>query len=232
MNFKTLIISTSLSVFFGIYSIYGLMLYLEKLYESEKYYKSEIDTLKKAIININNKYDETNKKYNETNKKYNETNKKYYNLLIDFQKINRDINILSNNITNLETNKIELINCVSSSMYDTSLEDIMEDITDKNNVICNAKLETPKINIGLINLINHNNEELTKDVEELRKVKENVPIIVKNDNMYNIVLENDNGFEILENAHSNNEHIIKSRSRGTSISEINWAEVTKKFIFG
>ena len=225
MNFKTLIISTSLSVFFGIYSIYGLMLYLEKLYESEKYYKSEIDTLKKAIININNKYDETNKKYNETNKKY-------YNLLIDFQKINRDINILSNNITNLETNKIELINCVSSSMYDTSLEDIMEDITDKNNVICNAKLETPKINIGLINLINHNNEELTKDVEELRKVKENVPIIVKNDNMYNIVLENDNGFEILENAHSNNEHIIKSRSRGTSISEINWAEVTKKFIFG
>ena len=225
MNFKTLIISTSLSVFFGIYSIYGLMLYLEKLYESEKYYKSEIDTLKKAIININNKYDETNKKYNETNKKY-------YNLLIDFQKINRDINTLSNNITNLETNKIELINCVSSSMYDTSLEDIMEDITDKNNVICNAKLETPKINIGLINLINHNNEELTKDVEELRKVKENVPIIVKNDNMYNIVLENDNGFEILENAHSNNEHIIKSRSRGTSISEINWAEVTKKFIFG
>ena len=153
-------------------------------------------------------------------------------MLIDFQKINRDINILSNNITNLETNKIELINCVSSSMYDTSLEDIMEDITDKNNVICNAKLETPKINIGLINLINHNNEELTKDVEELRKVKENVPIIVKNDNMYNIVLENDNGFEILENAHSNNEHIIKSRSRGTSISEINWAEVTKKFIFG
>ena len=92
MSFNPIIISTSLSLLFGVYSIYGLMIYLEK---SEKSYKEQIDTLKETIFDIN--------------KKYNETNKKYNDFLLEFEKIN---DILSKNITNLETSKIELINCI------------------------------------------------------------------------------------------------------------------------
>ena len=195
MSFNPIIISTSLSLLFGVYSIYGLMIYLEK---SEKSYKEQIDTLKETIFDIN--------------KKYNETNKKYNDFLLEFEKIN---DILSKNITNLETSKIELINCID---YDTSFVNIIEDITDKNQILCNTKM-----NIGLINLPFNNeaNEELI-----------NVSPIAKIDNL-NVGLDNNHGFEILEPDCSDNEDIINRRTRGTSISEINyWAEATKKFIFG
>jgi peptidoglycan hydrolase CwlO-like protein len=204
MNFKTLIISTSLSVFFGIYSIYGLIVYLEKLEKldeletSDKYCKTEIDCLKKTIVDINQKYDETNKKYND--------------LLVNFQKINIDIGILSNNITNLDTGKIEINNCVN---YESSLEDIMEDSIDNYKIICDAIIDIPDMHRELLNLL-HNNEP----------TKEHVNDINKESNF------EEHEFEILEQGYLNNEHIVKSRARGTSISEINWTEATKKFIFG
>lgn len=191
MNFKTIILSTSLSFLFGVYSIYSLIEYLEKIKEAEK---DEIDSLKKSIIDINNNY------------------------FIEFQKIKSDMNNLSNKIIHLETNKIEPINCVSTSIYDTSLKDIMEDKPNKN-----------------IDSININTEAVTIDIKELNQLEKNVPLIANNDNMCNInnEIENDYGFEILEKYYSNNENIIKSKNRNTSISEINWwAEATNKFIFG
>lgn len=215
MNLKTLIISTSLSVFFGIYSIYGLMLYLEKLDELEKsetYYKREIDSLKTAIRDIDKKYDETNEKYND--------------LFITFQKIKTDIDILSNNITNLETNKMELINCISSPIpiYDSSLEDIMEDAIDHNKILCNAKINIPKLNFDVIK-VTHNNEELKDNTDISLSLTKNVHL--EDTNKESNFEEHE--FEILEQG---SEHIIRSRARGTSVSDINWAAVTKKFIFG
>ena len=49
MNIKTIFVSTTLSILFGIYSIYGLINYLEKMDKLEKYYKDEIQYLKKQI---------------------------------------------------------------------------------------------------------------------------------------------------------------------------------------
>jgi len=190
LNFKTIIVSTSLSLLFGLYSIYGLMEHLEK---KEKEETAKIENLKKTMNCIIKKNDETNKKYNI--------------LLIEFTKITIDISNLLKNITNLEKNKIELVNGNVSSQHDISLKDIS------------------KINIDQI-------IQIQDDIKELLDVQELVDINNFNMGNLNNSLDNDHGFEILEQSYSNNEDIVKSRSRGTSISEINWMEVTKKFIFG
>ena len=232
MNIKTIFVSTTLSILFGIYSIYGLINYLEKMDKLEKYYKDEIDYLKKQITNINEKYHETNKKCND--------------LLVDLNKTRDKIDTLSNNIIKIKTNKIELLDCHSDNpiYYDSSLEQIMED-----NIICNAIVDIPKINLEVIKLCdnviydsdddNDDNDDEESDDTDDHQSPHNSILSTINDGINGVELDNvnkkfteENEFEILEDDCSNNEHIIKSRSRGTSISDINWAAVTKKFIFG
>lgn len=207
MNIKTFFISASLSLLFGVYSIYGLITYLEK---SEKHYKDEIHNLKNFITVINKKYDDTNKKYGI--------------LLLELEKTKDTIDILSKNITKLEANKIEIQNCVNN---ESSLEDIMEDIIDNSKIICNAIISNPiisnaitdisKLNVGL------------KD--ERNEVINDVINDIINDISQSVEEHNENEFEILE-TNMPNEHIIKSRARGTSISNINWAGAINKFVFG
>ena len=231
MNIKTIFVSTTLSILFGIYSIYGLINYLEKMDKLEKYYKDEIDYLKKQMTNINEKYHETNKKCND--------------LLVELNSTKDKIDTLSNNIIKIKTNKIELLDCHSDNpiYYDSSLEQIMED-----NIICNAIVDIPKINLEVIKLCDNviydsddNNNENYQDSDDTDDYKSphNSILSTINDGINGVELDNlnkkfieENEFEILEDDCSNNEHIIKSRSRGTSISDINWAAVTKKFIFG
>lgn len=233
MNIKTLFVSTTLSILFGIYSIYGLIDYLEKMEKLEKYYKDEIHYLKKQITNINKKYDETNKKCND--------------LLVELNKTRDKIDTLSNNIIKIKTNKIELLDCHSDNpiYYDSSLENIIED----NNIICNAIVDIPKINLEVIKLFDDaiydsddndddDDSEESDDTDD-HQSQHNSILSTINDGINGVELDNvnkkfieENEFEILEDDCYNNEHIIKSRSRGTSISDINWAAVTKKFIFG
>lgn len=208
MNIKTFFISASLSLLFGIYSIYGLITYLEK---SEKHYKDEIHNLKKTITVINKKYDETNKKYGI--------------LLLELEKTKDAIDILSKNITKLETNKIEIQNCINN---ESSLEDIMEDLIDNSKIICNAIISNPIISNAIIDI-----SKLNLDLkDETNDIINDVINDIINNISQGVEEHNDHEFEILETDISNNEHIIKSRARGTSVSNINWAGAINKFIFG
>lgn len=224
MNIKTLFISTSLSLLFGAYSIYSLMVYLEK---TEKHYKDEIQTLKKTITIINKKYDETNKKYSA--------------LLVELEKTKSTINVLSENITNLEANKIEIQNCAKP---DSSLEDLMEDIIDNSKIICNAIIsnpiitnaitDLPKLNAVLLSPQQLTNDDAKNGVKDELKIMDEIINEIINDISKNLVIEEhgDHEFEILDTSISTNEHIVKSRARGTSVTDINWVAATKKFIFG
>ena len=248
MNIKTLVASTTLSIIFGMYSICGLMSYLkrlerlEKSYKSdnfessdkferlEKYYKDEIDSLKKSIIDINQKYEETNKKY--------------YELLNEFK-------IIKNNFEKIETNKVELISCYSPPNYDNS--NTLDNINESDKIVCDAIIDINSLNLEGINLFNDNEEieegcsrlfinsveinqedyvfkedKLIKNIEEIKQDNDDKEL--KEDKLTKNVEEHE--FEILEQGFSNNEHLVKSRARGTSISDINWASATKKFIFG
>ena len=130
---------------------------------------------------------------------------------------------MSNKNIKLET-KIELLYSDSPTYYDNSLEYIIDYKINPN---------IPKLDLKLIHLFN-DDEELKEYREdpELSSIKNNINEIQTIDNVNKKLIVEENDFEILEDTHSNNEHIVKSRSRGTSISDINWGEVTKKFIFG
>jgi hypothetical protein len=88
------------------------------------------------------------------------------------------------------------------------------------------------------NNVNSEAIDLNIDSEEEKSLAETHKLVIKNEEIIqlkegeiNKYLE-EHGFEILDQGFSNNEHIVKSRARGTSITDINWGEVTKKFIFG
>ena len=248
MNIKTFFASTTLSIIFGMYSICGLMSYLERLerleksyksdnFESsdkferlEKYYKDEIDNLKKTITDINQKYEETNKKYHE--------------LLNEFK-------IIKSNVEKIQTNKVELISCSSLPIYDNKHS--LDNIIEPDKIVCDAIIDINNLNLEGINLFGDDGEieegcsrlfinnveikqedyvlkedKLIKNIEEEKDDNANKDL--KADGLNKHVEEHE--FEILEQGVSNNEHLVRSRARGTSISDINWASATKKFIFG
>ena len=119
----------------------------------------------------------------------------------------------------MKTNKVELIGYSSHEYYNTDNNKLLQNIMDENNV-----------NSEAIDL-NIDSEEEKSLAETHKLVIKNEEIIQLKEDEINKYLE-EHGFEILDQGFSNNEHIVKSRARGTSITDINWGEVTKKFIFG
>lgn len=196
-NFNPIIMTTSfgLSIFFGIYSFFSLINYLEY-----------------SGIRNNNVIKEITDKYNDIEIKYNSVLRE--NIILK-----SEIDFLLKKVTELENKKLSLVNCVG----DADLGDVLEDVISENRIVCNTVSEDkPKINVEIINVFVKPQEE----EEESEEVKsEYLPEQSPSP-------EKDHGFEVLEENYGKNEHIVKSRIRGTSISEINWAEVTKKFIFG
>ena len=152
--------------------------------------------------------------------KYNEIEINYKILLKENIILKVEIETLSKKVTELENKKLTMLNCVGNN----SLEDVLEDVVAENRIICNADSENnPKINVEIINLFVSQKEP--EEAEEVKSQYESEPEPEHSP-------EKEHGFEVLDTSYANNEHIVKSRMRGTSISEINWAEVTKKFIFG
>jgi len=237
MNINILNISTGLSLLFGLYSFYGFINYLEHL-------KKDIDELYEVSMSVN-----------ELNINYKNLHMKYEQLLSEHNDLKNNVTELTNKVILLEHKKIALANCVGKS----SLEEVLENVVDENRLICHTPKSTsdkPKINIEIINLFEATREEKDDDEEERDngdKYKDNGK--TKGNNDYNVDSDSsgkpididvdydidfdfnvqlkmnyDHGIDIamLEE----NDQIIKSRRRGTSISDINWGEVTKKFIFG
>jgi len=197
-NFNTIIITTGLSVIFGLYSFYGLINYLEK------------DGL------TNN--DMISRKMSEILRRYNKIEIKYKSLLVENIILKDEINILSRKFIDLENNKVSLFNCIN---YDPlPLENVSENIVEEENkIIYNTVSEnkdTIKINDDIINMLVKLEEEKEREREKEKEEKEK---------------DEDHEFEVLEKSYTN-EHITKNRTRVKSISEINWTEATKKFIFG
>jgi hypothetical protein len=209
MNINTILLSTSLSLLFGIYSFYGFIKFFDHFEEDI----NEIYSLKRSfnVLSI-----EHYKLYD-----------KYTHLVSEHNELKNSFTKLANKVLELDKKKLALKNCVGES----PLEEVIENIVDENRLICHtpdSTTDNPKINIEIINLF-IKPEEIDKNGEISDDSRKPIDLDADLDLDVDIGVR---GFELLEQDNEINEHIEKSRSRGTSISEINWGEATKKFIFG
>lgn len=210
MNIKNIFITTGISVLFGVYSVYNLLEYLRTL---NNYHKKQINILEYQIK-------ETNKKYIDFHNKYftrlQELQKKYNQLLINYEYINQEVKILNNKISELQENKSNNI-----TIPDTQASSPISNDTNSNNTfthdiiicdeLCDLNNNIPRIHMETMS-DNNNIDNIDHEFFE------------------SLSLEYNNELSYSQN--NSEKYSSKCSSRTTSVKDINWTTLAKKFLFG
>lgn len=161
----------------------------------------------KQINNLQNLINDTNTKYNDLQIKYVTLQKNHNELHVSYEKMNKEIQLLNLKIIELQDNKmIDVeINSVNNSIHDNISVIICDELCDLNS-------EIPRVHMETMNTIADNTD---------REFIESLSL------EYNCS-ETDEVSSLCNSEKSS----IKSRSRSTSVTEINWTSLTKKFLFG
>lgn len=202
MNIKNIFITTGISVLFGVYSIYNILEYLRIL---NNHRVKQINSLRHLVNDTNTKYKDLQMKHDELHKNYNE-------LSANYDKINKEINLLNIKIAELQENKMK-DNATDIDIY-------------TNNI---SYPENPTPNIICDELCNLNNEIPRVHMETMNAIVDDID----EEFIESLYLDYESGVNSELSSLCNSEkNSIKSRSRSTSITEINWGSLTKKFLFG
>lgn len=202
MNIKNIFITTGISVLFGVYSIYNILEYLRIL---NNHRVKQINSLRHLVNDTNTKYKDLKMKHDELHKNYNE-------LSTNYEKINKEINLLNIKIAELQENK---------------MKDNATDIDIYTNNISYPEIPTP--NIICDELCNLNNEIPRVHMETMNAIVDDID----EEFVESLYLDYESGVNSELSSLCNSEkNSIKSRSRSTSVTEINWGNLTKKFLFG
>ncbi len=209
MNIKNIFITTGISVLFGVYSIYNILEYLRIL---NNHRVKQINSLQHLV-------NDTNKKYNDLHVQHVELQKKYDELSVSYEHINQEVITLKIKLIELQENKlVEIeINGNNDNNNDNSNNDNISESTPSIicDELCHFNLEIPRINMETMNSVNNIDCD-DIDVEFVESLN----------------LEYDCNNTEVSSVCDSEKSSIKTRSRSTSITEINWATLTKKFLFG
>ncbi len=234
MNIKNIFVTTSISIFFGVYSLYNIVNYIQKL-----------------EIKHNNQVEKLNKIIDETYKKYENIKYEYLKIKDEFVSLNNKIQVLEEQILKKMQPNINYI----SSESDLSL-------TDSNGIICDALCELSpdkpllptrsessnsldsvfdfESNTVVISTdLNSSQGIMYNSTETINKLNEIFDEIgIKRLSLKNPELDSEVstppptknssfcGSETSTNTNTN------TRKRSISVNEVNWIDITKKFIFG
>jgi hypothetical protein len=160
----------------------------------------------KQINSLQHVVSDTNKKYNDLQIKHIELQKNYNELLISYENINKEVNMLHIKVLELQENKIDEIDINTNN---TSSESTPSFICDE---LCHFNSEIPRLHMETMNSINVDDI----DVEFVESLN----------------LEYDYNNTEVSSLCGSEKSSIKTRSRSTSITEINWGGLAKKFLFG
>lgn len=214
MNLKNIFITTGLSILFGVYSIYNIIEYLKFM---EKHRNKQINSLQ-DIIN------DTNKRYVDLNSKYIILQQKYDNLSVNYDKTNQEIVILNLKIIQLRNNNYEQEN-VNMDMDMSEIGQVSPVNTiigsDDSSIICDELCDMnnsiPRIHMETMSSMH----DSSIDPEFM----ESLYLDYTNDQL------NSNNTNLSSSCNSE-KNSVRSRSRSTSVTDINWTGLTKKFFFG
>lgn len=205
MNIKNIFITTGISVLFGVYSIYNILEYLRVL---NNHRVKQINSLQHLVNDTNTKYKDLQMKHDELQKNYNE-------LSTNYEKINKEINLLNIKIIELQENKMKDIAATTTDIDIYTNNSSYHENPTPNIIcdeLCNLNNEIPRVHMETMNAIVHDIDE--EFVESL-------------------YLDYESGVNSELSSLCNSEKgSSRSRSRSTSVTEINWGTLTKKFLFG
>jgi len=173
------------------------------LYNILEYLRTLNNYRVKQINNLQNMVNDTNKNYNNLFKQYIELQQKYDDLSISHVYINKELILLNLRLIELEGNKNSEININNNIV---SLPEPPSIVCDE---LCYFNSDVPRIHMETMNTIN----DINIDVEFV----ESLNLEYKFDNTEDTSVCNSEK---------------KSRSRSTSLTEINWIGLTKKMFFG
>lgn len=210
INIKNIFITTGISVLFGVYSIYNILDYLKVL---NNHRLKQINSLKHSVNDIN-------KKYNELELKHIELQKQFDELLINFDNINQKVYLLNVQIVELQDNKMINIdfNTENHTTNDIYENPIYENPIYNNCIICDElcdlKFDVPRVRMETMSPITDNiDEEFIESLSLDYDCHDNTEVEVSS-------------------LCNHEKYSTKSRTRSTSVTDINWYNLTKKFLFG
>lgn len=220
INIKNIFLTTGISIVFGVYSIYNIVNYIHHI---EIKHHSQVQQLNQII---------------------DETYKRYENIKNEYLKLKGEVIYLTDKITSLEDeiNEKVIVNkhkdYISSSDCDTN-ENIICDILCKFNpngpIIPNQESSNSLNTIfsqfsdeTIENTINSDSkiDYLFNSSDTINKINE---IFSSNDNLEIITPPPSKNSSFCE---SDSIDTNKTRNRSVSVSDVNWINITKKFIFG
>lgn len=208
MNIKNIFITTGISVLFGVYSIYNILDYLRAL---NNHRVKQINRLQQLV-------NDTNKKYSDLQVKYVELQKNHTELCVSYEKINIEIHLLNIKINQLHENKTIDINL--TTFQDNTCDKISNTANLVCDELCDLNTEIPRIHMETMNSINEDIDD--EFVESLSFIS-----------LQDYDCSESGEVSSLDNSEKGS---IKScnivRTRSKSVTDINWTNLTKKFLFG
>ena len=212
MNIKNIFITTSISVLFGVYSIYNMLEYINNI---EVYYSNKLEELQIRL---------------------DESNIKYENIDLKYKRVNKELLDLYNRVKELEE-KNEVIDTIFNS--NNNFDNFDNTYVSDNNLlkdqpICDAQCDfqsaLPKLRKETMSSIDilHSIFEIEQKQNEFLDMScvEVVNDINKNSLILTPCSSRRNSFSNTEKAP------VSSRQRSISVTDLNWAGLTKKFLFG
>jgi hypothetical protein len=206
LNIKNLFITTGISVLFGVYTIYNIIDALRLLNNGRI----------KQTTNLQHLVNETNSKYIHLQTKHNDLLKNYHELFIKYENITKEIHQLNIKINELEENHFTDIDIYNDN------PSLSNNITSSNSnsitcdELCNLNTKIPRVHLETMNAIFDEDfeESLYLDYESSE-----------------LNCDSNTNTELSSLCNSEKSS-IKSRSRSTSVTDINWGAIAKKLFFG
>jgi hypothetical protein len=166
INIKSLFITTSISLIFGVYSIYNILDFMRLM---NRYHVKQIDILEYQI-------NDSDKKYNEINKKHIDLQKIYNELLDNYECLKKEVKLLNFKIIEINKNN-------NNDNSDFSID--KHEINSKDNLfcdkLCDLNHEIPRLNLNTMTKeSSFISEEFEESLSIVYKNNENINILSKN----------------------------------------------------
>jgi hypothetical protein len=209
INIKNIIITSGISVIFGFYSICNIILYLN--------YINKINTVE--LNAITKKMYETNKKYEELNLEFDSLKNKYEHLKNENNDMKVQIFDLNSKMSEMETKQF---NSIISYTFDN-----LSSISSENS-IKSQNIDNESINYELLpplicdDKCDLNNEKPNHKLETMVSKNINDDFIESLNYDYSVYNSGIKPFTIEK----------ETRTRSLSITDVDWPNLAKKFLFG
>jgi hypothetical protein len=210
MNIKNIFITTGISVLFGFYSFYNILEYINGI---DRLYMYKISELQIKLEESNNKYKSLETEYMIINKEL----IKLYDIVKELERKNEILDTFFTSNNNVDTSYEEEFN--------TSLNNqpICDEHCDLNSMIPKVRKETMS-SIDILNSI-FETDQKESGILDMSCV-EIINDISTNSLKLSPCSNRRNSFSSPEIPQ------VTLRPRSLSVTELNWAGLTKKFLFG